>query len=90
MIKGLQWQLSCFEGIEGCRCKFYKRVRIIFGTDEESGFKDIEYYHAHDEMPDMGFSPDADYPIINGEKGIMTFDIVSSLIHDLKKLGQGF
>lgn len=55
--------------------KFNRRVRVIFGTNEESGMMDVDYYKKHDEEPDMGFSPDAEFPIINGEKGIMTFKL---------------
>lgn len=46
-----------------------KRVRMIIGTDEESGWQCMTHYLKHEEMPDFGFSPDADFPIINGEKG---------------------
>ncbi|OEF98082.1 dipeptidase PepV [Vulcanibacillus modesticaldus] len=47
-----------------------KRVRIIFGTDEETGWRGIEHYFKQEEMPTMGFAPDADFPIIIAEKGI--------------------
>lgn len=47
-----------------------RKVRLILGCDEESGWDDIRHYQQHVEMPDFGFSPDADYPIINTEKGI--------------------
>lgn len=47
-----------------------REVRLILGTDEESGWEDIEYYKKHAELPDSGFSPDAQFPIINTEKGI--------------------
>ena len=46
-----------------------KRVRMIIGTDEESGWQCMDHYLQHEELPDFGFSPDADFPIINGEKG---------------------
>lgn len=51
-----------------------KRVRFIVGTDEESGWGDMDYYFAHNGLknPDFGFSPDAEFPIINGEKGNIT------------------
>lgn len=55
-----------------------KRVRIIFGTNEETGSKDIEHYLEYEKAPVAGFTPDADFPIINGEKGITIFDIVKS------------
>lgn len=47
-----------------------KRVRLILGCDEESGWEDIRYYKKHTAMPDFGFSPDAEYPVINTEKGL--------------------
>ncbi len=47
-----------------------KRVRLILGCDEESGMDDMKYYEAHADMPPMGFSPDACFPVINTEKGL--------------------
>ena len=44
-------------------------MRLILGCDEECGSADIEYYKKATEMPRSGFSPDADYPVINIEKG---------------------
>lgn len=49
-----------------------RRVRIMFGTNEESGSADMKYYLAHGgEIPVMGFTPDGEYPVINGEKGLV-------------------
>ena len=53
------------EGIE-----LNKRVRMIIGSDEESGFRCVNRYFEKEEMPTVGFAPDADYPLINAEKGI--------------------
>ncbi|MGG1677979.1 dipeptidase PepV [Neobacillus sp. NRS-1170] len=53
-----------------------KRVRMIIGTDEESNWRCVEHYFQHEEMPTLGFAPDADFPIINAEKGIADFDMV--------------
>lgn len=53
-----------------------KRVRMIIGTDEESNWRCVEHYFNHEEMPALGFAPDADFPIINAEKGIADFDMV--------------
>jgi succinyl-diaminopimelate desuccinylase len=50
-----------------------RRVRVIFGLNEETGSADIKYYVRNGyELPIMGFTPDGEYPIINGEKGIVT------------------
>ena len=48
-----------------------KKVRLILGCDEESGWADIDHYKKHETMPDFGFSPDAEYPVINTEKGLL-------------------
>lgn len=48
-----------------------KRVRMIIGTDEESDWRCVDHYFKHEEMPDIGFAPDADFPIIYAEKGII-------------------
>lgn len=50
--------------------EFTKRVRLIIGTDEESGFRCVDRYFETEEMPGIAFAPDADFPIINAEKGI--------------------
>lgn len=43
---------------------------MIIGTDEESGFQCVTRYFEKEEMPTIGFAPDADFPLINAEKGI--------------------
>ena len=49
-----------------------RRIRILFGLNEETGSVDMAYYKAHGgEIPVMGFTPDGEYPIINGEKGLV-------------------
>ncbi len=46
-----------------------KNVRLILGTDEECGSSDIRYYYKKEEEAPMSFSPDAEFPVINLEKG---------------------
>lgn len=45
------------------------RIRLILGTDEESGSACMKYYVKHAELPQAAFTADADFPVINGEKG---------------------
>lgn len=62
-----------------------KRVRLILGTDEESGWACMDHYKQHEESPTLAFSPDADFPAIHGEKGILVFDLVKPVkehLHD--------
>ena len=51
--------------------KFNKRVRFIFGTDEETLWRCINRYKEQEELPGMGFSPDARFPLIFAEKGLL-------------------
>ncbi|MCF0123849.1 MAG: Sapep family Mn(2+)-dependent dipeptidase [Ruminiclostridium sp.] len=46
-----------------------KNVRMILGTDEETGFRDIHWYYDRHPYAPYTISPDADFPIINIEKG---------------------
>lgn len=49
-----------------------RRIRLLFGCNEETGSADVKYYLAKGgEVPVMGFTPDGEYPVINGEKGII-------------------
>lgn len=65
-----------------------KKFRLIMGLNEESGWKCIDYYMAHEKMPDSGFSPDADFPVINREKGVL-FVKVSFDCEDIKLIDIG-
>ncbi|MER3126924.1 dipeptidase PepV [Bacillus pumilus] len=51
--------------------KLSKKIRLIIGTDEESDWRCVEHYFKHEAMPQIGFAPDADFPIIHAEKGII-------------------
>ena len=44
-------------------------VRVIMGTDEESGSEDLAYYYARNPFAPHSFTPDSGFPVINVEKG---------------------
>lgn len=46
-----------------------KNVRLILGTDEECGSTDIAHYYSEQPEAPMTFSPDAEFPVTNIEKG---------------------
>ncbi len=48
-------------------------VRLIIGLDEETHWHGMEHYFSKVERPDFGFTPDADFPLIHGEKGLLIF-----------------
>lgn len=48
-----------------------RKIKLIFGCDEESGWGCINHYKKVAVMPKEGFSPDGDFPVIYAEKGIL-------------------
>ena len=52
-----------------------KTIRLIAGCDEESGSRCLEHYLEKEKTPDLAFSPDAEFPLIYGEKAIISYDI---------------
>ncbi|WP_079478407.1 dipeptidase PepV [Halobacillus salinus] len=56
-----------------------KRIRLIVGTDEERDWKGIDHYFSKEEMPELGFTPDASFPVIHAEKGLLDGYISFSL-----------
>ncbi len=58
-----------------------RRVRLIFGCDEESGFGCVKYYFdvAKEERPVYAFTPDAGFPLIYAEKGIANLILEKAL-----------
>ena len=49
--------------------KLNKRVRLIMGCNEETGSKCMDHYNQVAEELSCGFTPDASFPCIHGEKG---------------------
>jgi len=64
------------KAIKDAKLPLSKRIRVLFGTNEETGSKELKHYLEIEKAPVAGFTPDADYPIINGEKGITIFNLV--------------
>ena len=63
--------LFAMKAIKEAGIPLKRSIRLILGCDEESGWEDMAYYTAHTQMPEIGFSPDASFPLINTEKGML-------------------
>lgn len=46
-----------------------RSVRLIMGTDEESGSSDLDYFFKIEKSAPNTFTPDGDFPVYNTEKG---------------------
>lgn len=65
------------KALKDCGYQPKRTIRLILGLDEETNWHGMEYYMANvGEKPDLGFTPDGDFPAIHGEMGILVFDIV--------------
>lgn len=67
--------LFAMKAIKDAGVPLKKGIRLILGCDEESDWQDMEYYGAHEQIPDVGFSPDASFPLINTEKGMLVLEL---------------
>lgn len=68
------------------------RVRLVVGGDEERGSSCLQYYfeNLHKEAPTYGFTPDSDFPLVFGEKGIINFRPEFKIdIPNVKKISGG-
>lgn len=55
---------------------FEGRIRFIFGTDEETLWRCLEKYNEKEESITMGFAPDAEFPLIYAEKGLLQAHLI--------------
>lgn len=54
-----------------------KGVRLVLGSDEECGSGDLRYYYGIEKEAPYTFTPDADFPVINIEKGRLETDFTA-------------
>ena len=48
---------------------FDRPVRIVFGTNEETGFGCVKHYLTKEIPPTFGWTPDCKWPVVYGERG---------------------
>ena len=61
--------LLAMQAVKDLGVPLKKNVRLLLGTDEESGSEDIAYYYSKEPYAPCTFSPDGEFPVINLEKG---------------------
>ena len=49
--------------LKECGVPLSRRIRLILGANEESGFGCVKHYFSKEEMPVAGFTPDAMFPL---------------------------
>jgi succinyl-diaminopimelate desuccinylase len=63
---------------------FNKRIRFIFGTDEETLWRCMQRYVEIEEIPSMGFTPDSAFPLVYAEKGLLQLTLEGKNETDLR------
>ena len=63
--------LYCMKALKDAGIVPSRQIKLILGCDEESGWGCIDHYRKVATLPKEGISPDADFPVIYAEKGIL-------------------
>lgn len=63
--------LWAVKAIKALNIPIKKNFRVIFGGNEEGGCEDMEYYESKQPFPEMVFTPDGSFPVLNCEKGMV-------------------
>ena len=62
--------LFALAAIKNAGAEIKRPIRIVFGTDEETGkFRDIQHYLKQQKPPKYGFTPDCKYSVVYSERG---------------------
>ena len=82
--------LYAMKAIKEAGIPLKKSIRLILGCDEESGWEDMAYYAEHVGLPEVGFSPDASFPLINTEKAMLHLNFTAPVAKEGLQVKQMF
>ena len=82
--------LYAMKAIKEAGVPLKKSIRLILGCDEESGWEDMAYYAEHVGLPEVGFSPDASFPLINTEKAMLHMNFTAPVAKEGLQVKQMF
>ena len=74
--------MACLFGMKLLKDAGYqprKTIRLILGSDEESGSADVSRYLASQAPPEFGFTPDCKFPVVYGERGIVNYQLTTPI-----------
>lgn len=79
--------MYAIKALKEAGARFTSDIRLVFGLDEEIGESSINHYTEMCGYPDFGFTPDAEFPLINGERGVLQFELAEKLTRQVTKDG---
>ncbi|GEL66399.1 M20 family metallopeptidase [Marinilactibacillus psychrotolerans] len=68
--------LYAFKALVDAGETFNRKLRFVFGTDEESLWRGMDKYKKFEDIPDVGFVPDSAFPLTYAEKGLLQFKLI--------------
>ena len=81
--------LYAVRAVKDLGIKLNKNIRLIFGTNEENGSADLARYRKKEALPEMLFTPDGSYPLINAEKGMLRISYSAKISPDIISINGG-
>ena len=69
--------------------KVNKNFRLFVGCNEETGWRDVEYYNKIGTFPEYGFSPDGNFPVVYAEKGVSIINFKLPLLNNFEDIKGG-
>lgn len=57
-----------------------RTIRLVFGSDEENGSKDVPLYLEKEKPTIFGWTADCKYPVVYGERGIVNYCIFTPIL----------
>lgn len=66
--------LYALKALKDCGYEFPCKVKVMFGTNEESGMEDMKWYFKEHPYPTYGWTPDCKYPVVYAERGRAVFE----------------
>jgi len=79
--------LYAMKALKEAGVKPKKNIRLVMGLDEETGCTGMPKYLELAGEPDQSFTPDAEFPVLNGEMGILIFDLARKMTRQTSKEG---
>ena len=79
--------LYCLRALKESGVEGKNTIRAIYGIDEERGMHDMDEYFGTEPLPELSFTPDSEYGICHGEKGLLQLELYADT-HDGTTLTQ--
>ncbi len=74
---GVICSLYALKALKAAGVSLKSRVTVYVGGSEETGMQDIEGFVKNERMPEINITPDSDFPVSVGEKGILRVNATS-------------